>query len=121
MPTKIVTRSEKLYKPMTPQTVTAAQAKARAVTSSNAATKSSRNSRQASRARSGAATAGTKRERRPKPLKRSQVTNIAMTTGGEKRISKIILDGVVKEWVGIGWIDLEPATPEDYLKIPEVK
>jgi hypothetical protein len=44
-----------------------------------------------------------------------------MTTGGEDRISKVILDGVVKEWVGIGWIDLEPATPEDYLKIPEVK
>ena len=44
-----------------------------------------------------------------------------MTTGGEDRISKIILDGVVKEWVGIGWIDIGEAEPEDYLKYPEVK
>lgn len=44
-----------------------------------------------------------------------------MTTGGEDRISKIILDGVVKEWVGIGWIDIGTATPDDYSKIPEVK
>lgn len=106
---------------MTRRTVTAAQAKAPGGTSSNAATRSSRNNRQASRTKSGAATAGTKRERRPKPLKRSQVTNIAMTTGGEDRISKVILDGVVKEWVGIGWIDIGTAEPADYLTIPEVK
>lgn len=44
-----------------------------------------------------------------------------MVAGGEKRISQVILNGKVKEWVGIGWIDMRDATPEDYRKIREVK
>jgi len=59
--------------------------------------------------------------KRPKTLARRDVTNIAMTAGNENKISQIILDGVVKEWVGIGWIDLRDATKDDYLKIREVK
>lgn len=47
-----------------------------------------------------------------KTVKRKEVTNFGMLTGGEKKYTKIIIDGVVKEWVGIGWvsIDDEPDT-----------
>jgi hypothetical protein len=44
-----------------------------------------------------------------------------MVSGGEARFLEIILDGMVKHWVGFGWIDMREATKEDYLKIREVK
>lgn len=37
----------------------------------------------------------------------SELANIKMTCGNEKKYSKVIHDGVVKEWVGIGWIDID--------------
>jgi len=43
----------------------------------------------------------------------SKVSNIRMAAGGEKRITKLIDDGVLKEWVGIGWIVLRKATAAD--------
>lgn len=53
-----------------------------------------------------------------KTVKRSQVSNTAMIQGGEKTISRIIMDGVVKNWVGIGWVDEGEATAEDKKKYP---
>lgn len=51
-----------------------------------------------------------------KTVKRSMLQNIRMTTGGEKRIKKVILDGTVREWVGIGWIDCGvPTTQQEKL------
>ena len=50
---------------------------------------------------------------------RKDLTNIAMVCGKEKEISQVIDNGVVKEWVGIGWIELRAATEEDYKTIPE--
>lgn len=61
-----------------------------------------------------------KKPKLPKPVKRSELSTIKMTTGGEKRISKVILDGNVRQWVGIGWVDEGPATEADKLKYPRV-
>jgi hypothetical protein len=55
-----------------------------------------------------------------KKIQSSKVSNIAMTTGGEKRITKVIDGGIVKEWVGIGWIDLHKANAADRKKYPTV-
>lgn len=58
--------------------------------------------------------------KRPKPVSFRDVSTIAMVAGKEKKIAKVIHNGVVKEWVGIGWVDLDPATAADFLKFPEV-
>jgi len=55
-----------------------------------------------------------------KTVKLSEVTNIGMTTGGEKKYSKIVLLGILKEWVGFGWIELRDATAADIKKYPTV-
>lgn len=62
-----------------------------------------------------------KKHKLPKPVSFRDVSTIAMVAGKEKTISKIIHCGVIKEWVGIGWIELRRATATDYLKIPQVK
>lgn len=62
-----------------------------------------------------------KKHKLPKPVSFHDVSTIAMVVRNEKTISKVIHDGVVKEWVGIGWITLGPAKATDYLKIPQVK
>lgn len=49
-----------------------------------------------------------------------EVSNIKMVSGNEKKYTKIIHNGVVKEWVGIGWIPLNDATQEDEEKYPVV-
>ncbi len=59
--------------------------------------------------------------KKPKPVSFQDVSTISMVTGGEKRFTKVIHDGAIKEWVGIGWIVIGHARPSDYTKIPEVK
>ena len=59
--------------------------------------------------------------KRPKPISYREVSNIAMTTGKEKTLSKVIHKGILKEWVGIGWVDLRTANKDDFEKYPEVK
>jgi len=48
-----------------------------------------------------------KGEVRMKTVKLSELTNIRMAAGNEKKYSKIIIDGKVKEWVAIGWMDID--------------
>ena len=55
-----------------------------------------------------------------KPIHRSELSNRRMVAGNEKKYDIIIIGGVVKKWVGIGWIDLNDATEEDYNKYPQV-
>lgn len=43
-----------------------------------------------------------------------------MAAGNERKYNKVILDGNVQEWVGIGWIDLYKATEKDRQKYPTV-
>jgi hypothetical protein len=57
--------------------------------------------------------------KKPKPVSYRDVSTLAMTSGNEKKLSKVIHEGILKEWVGIGWIDLRPATKEDSKKYPE--
>lgn len=50
----------------------------------------------------------------------SKVTNMAMV-GGNEKIYKVVIDnGYLKEWVGIGWIELRKATPSDIKKHPRI-
>lgn len=58
---------------------------------------------------------------RPKPIGYEDVSIFAMVAGKEKSISRVIEREVLKEWVGIGWIDIRKATKRDYLNYPEVK
>lgn len=49
-----------------------------------------------------------------------QVSTLAMVAGGEKKYSTVIHNGVMMEWVGIGWVGGKKARAEDYDKYPEV-
>lgn len=54
-------------------------------------------------------------------IKREMLSPIRMTTGGEKKYPIVIdTDGMVKEWIGFGWITLEQATAEDIAIYPRV-
>jgi len=55
-------------------------------------------------------------------VKQSKLTTIAMVNGNEKKYKKVIdTDGLVKEWVGIGWITLDekPDKRKHYLVVEE--
>ena len=57
-----------------------------------------------------------------KIIKRSEVSNTKMIAGNEKKYTKVIDDGVVKEWVGIGWIALdETPDPKKYPTLEGMK
>lgn len=60
------------------------------------------------------------RQAAPCVLSRSDVSNIAMTTGGEKKHPMVIMEGRRKQWVGIGWVDEGNAAPSDKAKFPLV-
>jgi len=51
----------------------------------------------------------------------SDLTLLKMVAGGEKR-HKIVVDtdGILKEWVGFGWIDLRQASEADRERWPRV-
>lgn len=46
-----------------------------------------------------------------------KVTSISMVAGGEKSIKKVIHAGVVKEWVGIGWVTIDDKPDPDKFPI----
>ncbi len=54
-------------------------------------------------------------------VKASELSKLKMTAGNENSYSKVIQDGRLLQWVGIGWIDLGAATEEDYSDYPEVE
>jgi hypothetical protein len=51
-----------------------------------------------------------------KTVKRSELSNMKMVAGNENKYDAVIVDGVVKEWVGFGWIDTD--TKPDPKKFP---
>jgi hypothetical protein len=55
-----------------------------------------------------------------KTVKASELVNIRMVGGNEKKYDAVIDNGILKEWVAIGWIDLRKATDEDHKKFPVV-
>jgi len=53
-------------------------------------------------------------------VKSSEISYLAMTTGGERKFTKVIVGDRVHEWVGIGWIDIGPLTLRDLKRYPVV-
>ena len=56
-----------------------------------------------------------------KIVKRSELSTIKMVAGNEKKYQRVIHDGIVKNWVGFGWIVEGEATDTDYEKYPKVE
>lgn len=48
------------------------------------------------------------------------VSTIAMVNRNELKITHVIDEGILKQWVGIGWIDLRKATKKDRAVYPIV-
>lgn len=51
----------------------------------------------------------------------AKLSNVRMVADSAKKISRVIHDGQLKEWVGIGWIDLREPTENDRKKYPTVR
>jgi len=51
----------------------------------------------------------------------ADLSTIKMTTGGEKKHSIVIHNGMVKQWVGFGWVTERKPTKKDREKYPEAK
>ena len=49
-----------------------------------------------------------------------ELGKLVMAEGNESKYSIVIDEGTVKEWVGIGWIELRTATEADSLDYPTV-
>ena len=62
----------------------------------------------------------TKRKSKPKTVKAEELSSSKMTTGSEKKHTKVIDDGMLKSWVGIGWVAEKEATESDKLRYPTV-
>lgn len=58
---------------------------------------------------------------RPKPIPVGNLSNIYMSLRGEHLHPVVIHDGMVKRWVGMGWVTEDPATAEDRAKYPEAQ
>lgn len=56
--------------------------------------------------------------RKSVPIK--ELSSLKMSCGNEKKFKKVIDDGILKEWVGIGWIALRRATKSDASIYPKV-
>lgn len=57
----------------------------------------------------------------PPKIKRSELSNLRMVAGNENKYDKVIIDGVVKQWVGIGWVDEGKPTPKQLKTLPIVE
>lgn len=56
-----------------------------------------------------------------KTVKRSELSNLRMAAGNEKKYESVIDGGDLKSWVGIGWINEGAADAEDLAKFPTVE
>lgn len=57
----------------------------------------------------------------PDPVKRSELATWRMVAGNEELYTRVVeADGRLKEWVGIGWIDIGMATEEHRTLYPTV-
>ena len=44
-----------------------------------------------------------------------------MVAGNEKKYQRVIQNGIVKNWVGFGWVNEGEATNMDYKRYPKVE
>lgn len=56
-----------------------------------------------------------------KKVKARELSKLKMVAGNEKKYKIVIDNGILKEWVAIGWIDIGEATEEDYEYYPVVE
>jgi len=49
-----------------------------------------------------------------------ELNNLRMVAGNESKYDRVVLDGKVMAWVGIGWIEERDAFPDDYDNYPVV-
>jgi hypothetical protein len=56
-----------------------------------------------------------------KTVNAKELQNIRMAGHNEKKYPVVIDNGVLKEWVAIGWVDVREATQKDYEKFPVVE
>lgn len=56
-----------------------------------------------------------------KTVKATELSNLKMVAGNEKKYGAVVENDILKEWVGFGWIDIRTATKEDYEKFPVVE
>ena len=56
-----------------------------------------------------------------KTVKRSQLSTVRMVAGNEKKYQRVIDNGIIKNWVGFGWVDERDATDKDHEKYPKVE
>jgi hypothetical protein len=49
-----------------------------------------------------------------------EVSTIRMVAGNENKITFVIWDGYLMEWVGIGWVRERKATAQDRRRYPRV-
>ena len=56
-----------------------------------------------------------------KTVKATELSNFRMAGHNEKKYPAVIDNGILKEWIAIGWIDLRKATKEDHKKFPVVE
>ncbi len=54
-----------------------------------------------------------------KTVKYSEVSTVAMVAGGENKLTKVVHNGDLKEWVGFGW-HVIPSTVAERDKWPMV-
>lgn len=52
---------------------------------------------------------------------RSELSNIRMVAGNEKKYSMVIINDGLQEWVGIGWVYIRLATDDDRKDYPTVE
>lgn len=57
---------------------------------------------------------------KPDPVKRSELSNLRMVVGNEDLYTKVVDGDRLKEWVGIGWVDVGMATEEHRTLYPTV-
>lgn len=55
-----------------------------------------------------------------KTISAKELNNLAMINGNENKYRIVVDNNIVKEWVGIGWIELHKATKEDKELYPTV-
>lgn len=52
---------------------------------------------------------------------RSELSNVRMVAGNEKKYSMVILNDHLQQWVGIGWVTIRLATDDDRKEYPTVE
>jgi hypothetical protein len=59
-----------------------------------------------------------KKKKPTKTVPLSKLSTVSMVAGGEKKHPRVIHDGLLKNWVGIGWVTERKATATDKKNYP---